>query len=361
LRCGVAVDEEDDACGTGEDGYEVAGYVLFGDFDGPVVRCLRFRHDDTVPYACDSARFDGECVAVVGNDTNPVGTFSNRNPGSLLGGAAIRIGSDRNEITGRGKYLETSAVVDGHIRNRWSDFHCFCCSVKASWVKQRDLARRELGDKGTTAGDSYLDFGGGELHRGPEGAGDGVDGDDGAVGLVVYNGVCAAVLFDGVFGAAQLAGVDGGDDLFGEWVVLNELLIDRVSDKHVAVGYIQAMSTYSSASQDRNRHTGNDHEYGDEFWEFYLEALPSQSFADEVGTPGKGCFSSCWYISWTHVIPPNLFRCTQYLLFGRHEGNEKVYKSAHTKATSWVSNQQCPNGWGVTILLQTRRSFLKCA
>jgi hypothetical protein len=118
LRCGVAVDEEDDACGTGEDGYEVAGYVLFGDFDGPVVRCLRFRHDDTVPYACDSARFDDECVAVVGNDTNPVGTFSNRNPGSLLGGAAIRIGSDRNEITGRGKYLETSAVVDGHIRNR---------------------------------------------------------------------------------------------------------------------------------------------------------------------------------------------------------------------------------------------------
>jgi hypothetical protein len=37
---GVAVDEEDNACGTGEDGYEVAGYVLFWNFDGSVVGCF---------------------------------------------------------------------------------------------------------------------------------------------------------------------------------------------------------------------------------------------------------------------------------------------------------------------------------
>jgi hypothetical protein len=71
--------------------------------------------------------------------------------------------------------------------------------------------------------------------------------DDGAATTVLLYGKCCVT---------ELAGVDGGNDLFGEGVVFNELLVDRVGDEHIAIGDIQTMSSNASTGQYWDGHAG---------------------------------------------------------------------------------------------------------
>jgi hypothetical protein len=74
-----------------------------------------------------------------------------------------------------------------------------------------------------------------------------INGEYGAVGFIVDDGVATSVLFYRKCCGAELAGVDGGDDLFGEGVVFNKLLVDWISDEHITVGDIQAMGANACA------------------------------------------------------------------------------------------------------------------
>jgi hypothetical protein len=113
----------------------------------------------------------------------------------------------------------------------------------------------------------------------------------------VDDGVATAVLFYGKRRITELTSVDSGDNLLGEGVVLNELLVDRVGDEHVAVGDIQTMSSNASTGQDWDGHAGEDQSNGDEFWELYLEASPSKRLAELLCFPQQRGFSSGGHIS----------------------------------------------------------------
>jgi hypothetical protein len=71
----VAVHQQDDPGSAGQNRYEIANYGLFGNFDGPVVWCFGFGHNDPVADAGDASGFHDERVVVVGNDAGIGGAF----------------------------------------------------------------------------------------------------------------------------------------------------------------------------------------------------------------------------------------------------------------------------------------------
>ena len=94
-----------------------------------------------------------------------------------------------------------------------------------------------------------------------------------------------------------MTGIDGGNDLFGERVVFNELLVDGVGDEHVAIADIQSMGPNPGAGQNRNSDAAEDQNHGDELRKLYLDAPLSKRSAEQLRFTQKRRFSSGGHIS----------------------------------------------------------------
>jgi hypothetical protein len=110
-------------------------------------------------------------------------------------------------------------------------------------------------------------------------------------------GTAAAVLLYRIPCVSELTGVDGGDNLFGEGVVFNQLLVDWVSHQNVAIRNVETMRPNSCASKHGDGHSGKYENRRDELGQAAFAALSEERLADVLRSSRQRGFSGGGHIS----------------------------------------------------------------